>query len=74
MGTDLVRAIKVIRKDKVAEPTRLVTEITLMKELDHPNLVKLYETYETEKEIYLVMEFCEGGELFSRIENGNKMS
>lgn len=42
IGTDLVRAIKVIRKDKVAEPTRLVTEINLMKELDHPNLVKLY--------------------------------
>lgn len=45
-----------------------------MKELDHPNLVKLYETYETDKDIYLVMEYCEGGELFSRIENGNKMS
>lgn len=45
-----------------------------MKKLDHPNLVKLYETYETETEIYLIMEYCEGGELFSRIEGGNKMT
>lgn len=58
IGTDLVRAIKVIKKNKVADPGRLTTEITLMKQLDHPNLVKLYETYETETELYLVMEFC----------------
>lgn len=38
-----------------------MTEINLMKELDHPNLVKLYETYETDLEIYLIMEYCEGG-------------
>ena len=61
IGTDLVRSIKVIKKNKVADPGRLTTEITLMKQLDHPNLVKLYETYETETELYLVMEFCEGG-------------
>lgn len=69
-----MRAVKVIRKNKVAEPTRLAMEINLMKKLDHPNLVKLYETYETETEIYLIMEYCEGGELFSRIEGGNKMT
>lgn len=74
IGTDLVRAIKVIKKNKVAQPRRLSMEINLMKKLDHPNLVKLFETYETTTQIYLVMEFCEGGELFSRIEGGNKMS
>ena len=43
-----------------------------MKQLDHPNIIKLYETYEDKRNIYLVMEVCEGGELFDRIvDEGN---
>jgi calcium-dependent protein kinase len=36
--------------------------------MDHPNVIKLFEVYENKKSIYLVMEICEGGELFSLIE------
>ncbi len=34
---------------------------------DHPNIIKLFETYEDQRNVYLVMEMCEGGELFDRI-------
>lgn len=32
-----------------------------MKQLDHPNVIKLYETFEDSNNLYLVMELCEGG-------------
>lgn len=46
-----------------------------MQQVDHPNIVKYYETYDDKKYIYLCMELCRGGELFSKvIENDKPMS
>lgn len=38
-----------------------------MRNLDHPNIIKLFESFEDEKNVYLILELCEGGELFDRI-------
>ena len=46
---------------------RFKQEIAIMKMMDHPNIIKLYETFEDHRNIYLVMELCAGGELFDRI-------
>eukprot|EP00439_Symbiodinium_sp_Y106_P051772 s953_g6.t3 len=46
---------------------RFQQEIQIMKTMDHPNIIKLYETFEDRKHIYLAMELCTGGELFDRI-------
>lgn len=42
-------------------------EINILKKLDHPNILKLYEVFEDEKKYYLVTELCKGGELFDEI-------
>ena len=61
------RAIKIIPKKRIKRPELLTREISIMKQIDHPNIVKLYETYEDIQYIYLPMEICEGGELFDKI-------
>jgi len=42
-------------------------EVQIMKMMDHPYIIKLYETFEDHKNIYLILELCLGGELFDRI-------
>ena len=51
------------------EKVRLKYEIDILKNLDHPNIVKLYEVFEDDRDIYLVTELCTGGELFDEIVN-----
>ena len=46
---------------------RFKQEIIILQKLDHPNVLKLYEYFEDDKNIYLVTELCRGGELFDKI-------
>lgn len=66
-STGQVRAIKTISKSQVKNIERFRQEISIMKHMDHPNIIKLFETFEDNRNIYLVMELCTGGELFDRI-------
>jgi calcium-dependent protein kinase len=69
MATQDNRAIKNILKKKLPDVKRFAAEIEIHRSLDHPNVVKLYEIYEDARCMYLVMEYCTGGELFDRIVN-----
>lgn len=63
------RAVKIIDKSKASEEEikQLINEVEIMKKLDHPHIVKVYEYYQDEKFFYIVSEMCSGGELFDRI-------
>ena len=60
-------AIKSIRKSKVSKIEVLKREIEILKEVDHPNIIKLISVHEDQKYIHLITELCTGGELFDRI-------
>ncbi|KAL2060097.1 hypothetical protein VTL71DRAFT_9919 [Oculimacula yallundae] len=66
-------AIKLIRRDSVGtNPTRLAKiyrEIAILREISHPNIVRLHEMVETEKQIGIILEYASGGELFDYILN-----
>ncbi|XP_078675688.1 MAP/microtubule affinity-regulating kinase 3-like isoform X23 [Branchiostoma floridae x Branchiostoma belcheri] len=59
-------AIKIIDKTQLNPSSlqKLFREVRIMKMLNHPNIVKLFEVIETEKTLYLVMEYASGGEVF----------
>lgn len=61
------RAVKVISKENTAKNPCIQCEIDVQIGLEHPNIAKLNETFESDANHYLVMELCTGGELFDRI-------
>ncbi|NXI81302.1 MYLK2 kinase, partial [Rhipidura dahli] len=65
--TGLKLAAKVIRKQGAKDKEMVLLEIDVMNQLNHHNLIQLYDAIETPREIILFMEFVEGGELFERI-------
>ncbi|KAK7164743.1 hypothetical protein R3I94_003206 [Phoxinus phoxinus] len=68
-------AIKIIDKTQL-NPTslqKLFREVRIMKTLHHPNIVQLFEVIETEKTLYLVMEYASGGEVFDYLVSHGRM-
>ena len=70
------RAVKVLRKSHMDEDEKkmLFNEINNLKDLDHPNILKMYEFFEDEKRYYIVTDICKGGELFDEIVARGKFS
>lgn len=69
------RAAKIIRKFSVKKESvrqSFFNEVEILRELDHPNIVKLYEYFQDDSSYYAITEYCNGGELFQKIiEDGN---
>ena len=63
-------AIKILEKTKIQDQTdvdRIAREIKILKKIRHPYVIQLYQIIETERELYLIMEHANGGELFDCI-------
>jgi len=61
-------ACKIIKKPKDLKKQKMVeVEHRILTSVDHPNVVKCYDVYETDERMYLFLELMEGGELFDRI-------
>mmetsp|Transcript_4996 Transcript_4996/g.14334 ORF Transcript_4996/g.14334 Transcript_4996/m.14334 type:complete len:363 (-) Transcript_4996:506-1594(-) len=60
-------AIKSVLKAHVANIEVLREEVYLLKEVSHPNIIKLVDVFEDKEHVHLVQEMCTGGELFDRI-------
>lgn len=67
--TKVLRAVKIVNKKGLADEDKmkLLSEIDILKKLDHPNILKLYEFFQDHKRYFLITELCQGGELFDRI-------
>ena len=66
-GTETKYATKVIKKKKIwnNDRTYFDREISILKDINHPNLVKLIEVKENTEYIYIIFEYCNGGDLQS---------
>ena len=70
-------AVKIFRKGTYPTKkaiSKLKKEIEILKQLDHPNIIRIYEYFEDQKRLYIIMEKCEGGELYSQIIKLNRFS
>ena len=65
--TNEVFACKKVSKINLIDLEKFKNEISIMSKADHPNIVKLFEIYESNRSLYLIMELCKGGELFTKI-------
>ena len=65
----IIRALKEISKEKMQNNEEsgleLKNEIEILKNIDHPNIMKIYEFFEDDNNIYLINEFCGGGDVAS---------
>ena len=70
-------AVKILEKEKINDQKdveRITREIKILKKVRHPNVIQLYEIIETEKELFMIMEHANGGELFDFIVKNTRLN
>ncbi|XP_015431987.1 PREDICTED: calcium-dependent protein kinase 4-like [Dufourea novaeangliae] len=63
----LMLAVKVVNTVKKEDRRAVEREVEIMRRLQHPRLIQLYDAIDTGKQIYVILELIEGGELFERV-------
>ncbi|CDW90598.1 serine threonine protein kinase [Stylonychia lemnae] len=72
LATDQIRAMKIIKKNSEKIVSSVFDEIKILKQLDHPNIVQVYEYFQDELNVYIIMEYLKGGSLFDRLKAINR--
>ena len=67
-------AMKIMQKSQGINIKEIENEINILKQLDHPNILKILEFHMTKDKIYIISDFCKEGELFHEIKRRNKFS
>ncbi|PON78931.1 Serine/threonine protein kinase [Parasponia andersonii] len=69
-------AVKEIDKKQLSTKISesLLKEISILSTIDHPNIIRLFEAIETEEKIYLVLEYCDGGDLAAYINRHGRVT
>lgn len=60
-------AVKTMTKSQMRRKDRIKREISFLKQVQHPNIIRMYDAYEDENEVHIVTEICRGKELFDKI-------
>ena len=72
--TGAIRAMKIIHKNKKiknGDDLEIINEINILRTMDHPNILKIFEFYISKESYFIITELCSGGELFQEIiDNG----
>ncbi|XP_037734229.1 myosin light chain kinase 3 isoform X4 [Chelonia mydas] len=71
VSTGLNLAAKIIKVKGAKEREEVKNEINIMNQLNHVNLIQLYDAFECKNNLTLIMEYVDGGELFDRITDEN---
>lgn len=65
-------AVKSVRRSDTEEYENMRKEANLLTALDHPGIIKIYDTFEDDKHLHMVVEICKGGELFDHVVKPSK--
>ena len=73
---DTIRAMKIIPKENIVEgqSQKLIDEINILRKLEHPNIMKIYEYFDDNEYIYIVSELCDQGDLLGKMQKLGSMS
>lgn len=71
-----IYAMKMIQKDTVEHNNhldQLMNEVNILQAIDHPNIIKMYSSFEDQKSVYLIMELSEKGNLYQVMDGIDNM-